>query len=110
VARPLRYRQEAARQANFNDLLSAIGKKPRPAPSDGTVLQAPAAQGSLTDNKGDCNMKKIVTLAALAVFALGAVVGRASVSVTPRVTAEVFSPASVVPVNPNLPIEHYTAI
>ncbi len=55
-------------------------------------------------------MKKIVILSALAVFALGAVVGRASVSVTPRVTAEVFSPASVVPVNANLPIENYTAI
>ena len=55
-------------------------------------------------------MKKIVMLSALAVFALGAVVGRASVSVTPRITAEVFSPASVVPVNANLPIENYTAI
>jgi hypothetical protein len=55
-------------------------------------------------------MKKIVVLSALAVFALGAVVGRASVSVTPRAAPEVFSPTSVVPVNPNLPIESYTAI
>jgi hypothetical protein len=55
-------------------------------------------------------MKKIIILSALAVFALGAVVGRASVSTTPHVTAEVFSPASVVLVNPNLPIENYTAI
>jgi hypothetical protein len=55
-------------------------------------------------------MKKIVVLSALAVFALGAVVGRASVSVTPHTVAEVFSPTSVVPVNSNLPIESYTAI
>jgi hypothetical protein len=55
-------------------------------------------------------MKQIVIVSALAVFALGAVVGRASVSVTPHVTAEVFSPTSIVPVNPNLPIEIYTAI
>jgi len=55
-------------------------------------------------------MKRIVVLSALAVFALGAVVGRASVSVTPQAAPEVFSPTSVVPVNPNMPIENYTAI
>ena len=56
-------------------------------------------------------MKMIVILSALAVFALGAVAGRASVSVRemPR-AAELFSPSSVVPVNPNLPIEGYAAI
>jgi hypothetical protein len=67
-------------------------------------------QESLTNNKGGLEMKKIVILSALAVFALGAVVGRASVSVAPRVAAEVFSPASIVPVNPNMPIEIFTAI
>jgi hypothetical protein len=55
-------------------------------------------------------MKKIVIFAALAVLALGAVVGRASVSVTPQAASEVFSPTSVVPVNPNMPIENYTAM
>jgi hypothetical protein len=57
-------------------------------------------------------MKAIVVLSALAVFALGAVVGRASVSVpvAPPGGAEIFSPALIVPVNPNLPIESYTAI
>jgi hypothetical protein len=56
-------------------------------------------------------MKKIVILSALGVFALGAAVGRASVSapVAPRAAAEVFSPASI-PVSPNLPIESYIAI
>jgi hypothetical protein len=56
-------------------------------------------------------MKMIVILSALAVFALGAVVGRASVSVpvVPQ-AAEVFSPSLVVPVNPTLPVEIYTAI
>ena len=56
-------------------------------------------------------MKKIVILSAFAVFALGAVVGRASVfaPVAPRTVADVFSPASV-PVSPNLPIESYIAI
>jgi len=45
------------------------------------------------------------------VFALGAVVGRASVSapVAPLASVEVFSPTSL-PVSPNLPIESYTAI
>jgi hypothetical protein len=57
-------------------------------------------------------MKMIVIFSALAVFALGAVVGRASVSmpVVPQAAAEVFSPSLVVPVNPNLPVEIYTAI
>jgi hypothetical protein len=57
-------------------------------------------------------MKMIVILSALAVFALGAVVGRASVSmpVVPQAAAEVFSPSLVVPVNPDLPVEIYTAI
>jgi hypothetical protein len=55
-------------------------------------------------------MKKIVVLSALAVFALGAVVGRASVSAAPPVAAEVFLPASVVLVNPSLSIESYDAI
>jgi hypothetical protein len=57
-------------------------------------------------------MKMLVILSALAVFALGAVVGRASVSVPvrPRAAAEIFSPSLVVPANPNLPIESYTAI
>jgi hypothetical protein len=54
-------------------------------------------------------MKKIAILSALAVFALGAVVGRTSVAITPHITAEVFWPASM-PVNPGLPIEDYTAI
>jgi hypothetical protein len=56
-------------------------------------------------------MKKIVILSAFAVFALGAVVGRASVSapVAPQPVAEVFSPASL-PVSPNLPIESYIAV
>ena len=57
-------------------------------------------------------MKMIVILSAFAVFALGAVVGRASVSVpvVPQTAAEIFSPSLVVPVDPNLPIESYTAI
>jgi hypothetical protein len=40
------------------------------------------------------------------------VVGRASVHApaAPGVTFEVFSPALIVPVNPNLPTESYTAI
>jgi hypothetical protein len=56
-------------------------------------------------------VKKVVILSAFAVFALGAVVGRASVSApaAPRAAAEVFSPASIVP-SPNLPIESYIAI
>jgi len=56
-------------------------------------------------------MKKVVILSAFAVFALGAVVGSASVSspVAPRAAVEVFSPASI-PVSPNLPIESYIAI
>jgi hypothetical protein len=56
-------------------------------------------------------MKKVVILSAIAVFALGAVVGRASVSapVAPRTSVEVFSPASL-PVSPNLPIESCIAI
>jgi hypothetical protein len=55
-------------------------------------------------------MKKVVILSAIAVFALGAVVGRASVSpVAPRNSVEVFSPASL-PVSPNLPIESFIAI
>ena len=56
-------------------------------------------------------MKKIVILSTFAVFALGTVVGRASVSapVAPRTPAEIFSPASM-PVSPNLPIESYSAI
>jgi hypothetical protein len=55
-------------------------------------------------------MKKIVVLSALAMFALGAVVGRASVPapVAPSIAADVFSPASIVPVN--LPIESFDAI
>jgi hypothetical protein len=68
------------------------------------------AQGWLTNNKAGLEMKKIVIPSALAVFALGAVVGRASVSVTPQAAPEVFSPTSVVPANSNLPIESYTAI
>jgi hypothetical protein len=54
-------------------------------------------------------MKKIVILSALAVLALSAVVGRASVSVATSTTAEVFWPASV-PVHPNLPIESFDAV
>ena len=56
-------------------------------------------------------MKKLVVFSAFAVFALGAVVGRASVSapVAPRAVAEVFSPSSIA-ISPNLPIESYTAI
>jgi hypothetical protein len=60
--------------------------------------------------QGEWEMKKIVVLSALAVFALGAVVGRASVSVAPPAAAEVFLPASVVLVNPSLSIENYDAI
>ncbi len=57
-------------------------------------------------------MKKIVIFSALAMFALGAVVGRASVPapVAPRTAAEVFSPAAIILVNPNLPIESFDAI
>jgi hypothetical protein len=57
-------------------------------------------------------MTKIAVLTALAMFALGAVVGRASVHapVVPGVTPEVFSPTLIVPMNPNLPIEMYSAI
>ena len=59
-------------------------------------------------------MKKIAILSALAMamFALGAVVGRASVHapVAPSATPEVFSPTLIVPVNPNMPIEIFTAI
>ena len=67
--------------------------------------------GGPNNREGELGMKMIVILSALAVFALGAVVGRASVSVrdAPR-AAELFSPSSVVPVNPDLPIEGYTAI
>jgi hypothetical protein len=56
-------------------------------------------------------MKKLVILSAFAVFALGAVVGRASVSapVAPHTSVEIFSPASI-PVSSNLPIESYIAI
>jgi hypothetical protein len=56
-------------------------------------------------------MKKLVVFSAFAVFALGAVVGRASVSapVAPPTVAEAFSPSSLA-VSPNLPIENYTAI
>ena len=57
-------------------------------------------------------MKKIIVLSAIAVFALGTIVGRASVS-SPheqRTAAQIFSPASVTPVNPNLPIESYQAV
>jgi hypothetical protein len=57
-------------------------------------------------------MTKIAILTALAMFALGAVVGRASVHApaAPSITPEVFSPTLIVPVNPNMPIEIYTAI
>ena len=57
-------------------------------------------------------MKRIAILSALAIFALGAVVGRASVHapVVPSTKPEVFSPTLVVPVNPNMPIEIFTAI
>jgi hypothetical protein len=57
-------------------------------------------------------MTKIAIFSALAMFALGAVVGRASVHapVVPSTTPEVFSPTLVVPVNPNMPIEIFTAI
>jgi hypothetical protein len=57
-------------------------------------------------------MKKMVVLSALAVFALGAVVGRASVTVpvAPSIAAEVFSPALIVPLSPNLPVESFDAI
>jgi hypothetical protein len=57
-------------------------------------------------------MTKIAVLTALAMFALGAVVGRASVHapVASHATPDVFSPTLVVPVNPNMPIESYTAI
>ncbi len=45
-------------------------------------------------------------------FALGAVVGRASVPapVAPRTVAEAFSPAAIILVNQNLPIESFDAI
>ena len=57
-------------------------------------------------------MKKIAIFSALAMFALGAVVGRASVHapVAPGAAPEVFSPTLIVPVNPNMPIEIFTAI
>ena len=57
-------------------------------------------------------MKKIAILSALVMFALGAVVGRASVHapVALGATPEVFSPTLIVPENPNMPIEIYTAI
>lgn len=57
-------------------------------------------------------MKKTVILSALAMFALGAVVGRASVSVPvgPSIVAEVFLPALLVPANPSLPVESFDAI
>ena len=57
-------------------------------------------------------MKKIIVLSAFAVFALGTLVGRASVSssVEDRAAAQIFSPASITPVNPNLPIESYQAV
>jgi hypothetical protein len=56
-------------------------------------------------------MKKIVIFSALAMFALGAVVGRASVPapVAPQTVGEVFSPAIIL-VNQNLPVESFDAI
>ena len=56
-------------------------------------------------------MKTIVVVSALAMFALGTVVGRASVSMpaAPRAVSEAISPGSML-VSPNLPIESYTAI
>jgi hypothetical protein len=93
----------------FNDLLTAIDKTLAPplAMEPGPKCLRPRLAHQ---QRGGLEMKKIVVLSALAVFALGAVVGRASVSVTPRAAPEVFSPTSVVPVNSNLPIESYTAI
>jgi hypothetical protein len=35
-ASPLRYRKRAVKQRHFNDLLTAIGKKPRATACDGT--------------------------------------------------------------------------
>ncbi len=74
-------------------------------------------QGAVPKNGGaeagkGIGMKKIAILSALVMFALGAVVGRASVHapVASGATPEVFSPTLVVPVNPNMPIEIYTAI
>ena len=57
-------------------------------------------------------MKKIAILSALVMFALGAVVGRASVHAPAASSAapEVFSPLLVVPVNPHMQIESYDAI
>lgn len=57
-------------------------------------------------------MKFIVIVSALAVFALGAVVGRASVPTPaePRTAAQFLTPTYVVPVDPNRPIEKFIAI
>ena len=57
-------------------------------------------------------MKKIAILSAVVMFALGAVVGRASVHApaASSATPEVFSPLLVVPVNPHMQIESYDAI
>jgi len=57
-------------------------------------------------------MKKVIVLSAFAVFALGTLVGRASVfsPVEDRTVAHIFSPASVTPVDPDLPVENYQAI
>ena len=57
-------------------------------------------------------MKKVIVLSAFAVFALGTLVGRVSVSspTEDRTVTQVFSPASVTPVNPNLPIESYQTV
>ena len=65
----------------------------------------------LQQGKGT-GMKKIAVFSALVMFALGAVVGRASLRapVAPHATPEVFSPGSIIPLTPNLPIESYTAI
>jgi hypothetical protein len=54
-------------------------------------------------------MKKIVVVAALAVFALGAVVGRASAPAPVGPHAGVLSPMSVL-AHPHMPIESFTAI
>ena len=57
-------------------------------------------------------MKTVIVLSAFAVFALGTLVGRASVSspVEDRIAAQILSLASVTPVSPNQPIENYQAI
>ena len=76
----------------------------------GNQALSPATQESGINNTGGVlQMKKIVVVAALAVFALGAVVGRASVPAPNGPRAEVFAPASVLS-HPHLLTESYAAI